>query len=648
MVPGSSGAEPCVISFPSPSERAENSPISSVADRRQVAEAQTTLDDVLHMMQNTPAHEPKISKILLTGLMGPDRAGPTPKLRERQPLREENQIISSVAEGLSLPTNPLPDRKAAECFIRAYFEYANFSSPLLHEPTFRRKLEHAYAEVSARQTDTAIIQAGDDLKLDVFFVNMVFAIGLLALQKQDSSTIPTLLCDRYCETALMALNEVGFPNNIEGVQALILLAEYSYLHPTDLGGWDTIGLALRRAVELGLHEDPPVGTIDCLTLDIMRRTFWVAYSLDRSLAIAMGRPTCLSDSVITAKFPSNVNDEYITADGIINTESIALGKKRYSIHWFKYRRLQSEIRTVLYENPLPIFPAIDYADWQTAMQQRIQQWYDEVRQENRRSEAGIDRIRLPEMRELTFRRALVLLYRPSPKIPVPSTQGMLELASSSAYVINLYRRFHLENKLFLFWQAIENLFEAGTALMYCYVNASLVRERFTLRLLESLIHSTSTVLWGLVERFPALKGKRDAFDVIASKTLADLGKQNSQVDIADTSSTLNQLREHFKGSEPRNDMIENSTLLENGLDITPGINLTANGRLLSPSTGKSVANSGGDTNRDHRQLQGNPLSPSINDNSGIYLYPDFDELSMDWEAFNSTSQLPSSMWDWES
>lgn len=298
-VPESSAADPWIAPPLFTYQTTDESPASSISDSGQVAEAQTTLNELFRMMQRAPAHEPKICQVLLSALMKPSLISSVAKSTEQQPPQEGNQLLLSVTKGLGLPINSLPDSKAAEYLIRAYFEYANFCSPLLHEPTFRERLKRVYTEQEHRDTPAEHTECNWDL--DVFFVNMVFAIGLLILQKRDSSAVPTLLCERYCETALAVLNKKGFSDNVEGVQALLLLAEYSYFHPTDHGGWDAVGLALRRAVELGLHEDPPDRFVDCLTLDIMRRTFWVAYSLDRNIAIATGRPTYLSDGLITAQ-----------------------------------------------------------------------------------------------------------------------------------------------------------------------------------------------------------------------------------------------------------------------------------------------------------------------------------------------------------
>lgn len=96
------------------------------------------------------------------------------------------------------------------------------------------------------------------------------------------------------------------------------------------------------------------------------------------------------------------------------------------------------------------------------------------------------------------------------------------MTKAAMKMIPLYCRFFRCNMLTIYWQAVENLFSAGTALMYAYVQSAQVREIVTLHSLESLVHTCSSVLWGMVERFPLLQSKRDAFDATALEVLADL------------------------------------------------------------------------------------------------------------------------------
>jgi len=101
----------------------------------------------------------------------------------------------------------------------------------------------------------------------------------------------------------------------------------------------------------------------------------------------------------------------------------------------------------------------------------------------------------------------------------------MAMTQAAINVIQLYRRFFRERVLTIYWQAVENLFSAGTALMFGFVRSPSVRETMTFRMLETLVHTCSSVLWGMVEHFPAFQGKRDAFDMAASKTLSDLSSR---------------------------------------------------------------------------------------------------------------------------
>jgi hypothetical protein len=69
------------------------------------------------------------------------------------------------------------------------------------------------------------------------------------------------------------------------VQAELLLTIYSFRHPQpEISVWQTAGLALRTAIQIGLHrrarskgerEKDPMG------YEIRKRAFWTVYTVDR-------------------------------------------------------------------------------------------------------------------------------------------------------------------------------------------------------------------------------------------------------------------------------------------------------------------------------------------------------------------------------
>jgi Fungal specific transcription factor domain len=258
-----------------------------------------TSDRILNLVQRRCEPEPAFSKILLTELMRSKTAPHLTRSRPSDQALAETYLESDMFSDLDTSPMSLPTKEAAHNLVKAYFQFANLSMPLLHEPSFQQKLELLYSMsrvVSFTETHT-----NHESRIAVFFVFEVLAVALCVVQKQDPSRIPASLADRYHKTALIALREAGLPVGIEGVQALLLVGQYSYHHPTVWAVWKTIGAALRLAVELGLHQDAPSVELDFLTMDTMRRTFWVAYAMDRNVSIALAMPSCLSDGAITAK-----------------------------------------------------------------------------------------------------------------------------------------------------------------------------------------------------------------------------------------------------------------------------------------------------------------------------------------------------------
>lgn len=202
--------------------------------------------------------------------------------------------LSDPAEESDSSLASLPSRTRGEHLVKVYFDFFNLHLPLLHEPTFRQQLESQYSpEESSLSAERRSVAK--------FFVNMLFALGSLTLQQHDPAKYPTLISDQYYRTASAALETFDCLDRVESVQALLLRAQFAYYHPLRLGGWNIIGLAMRRAVELRMHEDPAADDMDYVQKDTIRRTFWVAYSLDRNVAVATGRPMSLSDGAITTK-----------------------------------------------------------------------------------------------------------------------------------------------------------------------------------------------------------------------------------------------------------------------------------------------------------------------------------------------------------
>lgn len=90
---------------------------------------------------------------------------------------------------------------------------------------------------------------------------------------------------------------------IEQVQASLFLAIYELMCSCYRRGWMSAGRAFRLIQLMRLHEidAPDQGSIqtDWIETEEKRRTFWMAYSIDRFISILKGWPLTLSEQVVS-------------------------------------------------------------------------------------------------------------------------------------------------------------------------------------------------------------------------------------------------------------------------------------------------------------------------------------------------------------
>lgn len=85
------------------------------------------------------------------------------------------------------------------------------------------------------------------------------------------------------QEALQYAEEVLRPGTLVGIQAIMLLAQYSLVDPAHFRTWYLVGMAARVLVDLGLHQDHHSETVPSEQQDLRRRVFHCVYSLDRYL-----------------------------------------------------------------------------------------------------------------------------------------------------------------------------------------------------------------------------------------------------------------------------------------------------------------------------------------------------------------------------
>lgn len=435
-----------------------------------------------------------------------------------------------------------PDKELGMRLITLYFEHANPQIPVLHKGEFMDMFERAYAdEVRGRGPR------------ELYVLNMVFAIGagiIVGDSKGDpppselaGSTPGSRQCqpEEYHASAIVHLEAcLGSGGGLEDLQAVLLLANFALLRPVPPGLWYIIGVAVRLAVDLGLHYedakdlDIPLAasagpTKETLARekgrreyirDLRRRLWWCTYSFDRLVSLCVGRPFGISDQVITTEFPSLLEDRFITPSGIVQppAEMLRPTYKLVAHHYFRLRLLQSEILQVLQfrqaqsarasgqnnqnpymhtELPSPFLYKFDsFRSWRIDVDRRLWEWKNSA---PRKEDAGV--AFSPDFLNLNYWQAIIMLYRQSLSVPTvfegeydtakevnspamynaelreDEDRVYLKVAEAGQKILRLYRQLHLLGVVNYTYLTTHHLFVAGISYLYAIWHSPIVRSR---------------------------------------------------------------------------------------------------------------------------------------------------------------------------
>lgn len=244
---------------------------------------------------------------------------------------------------------PFPSRILAERLVNRYFEYANPQIPILHRGEFNGVLDKIYGKDDEKLGENI---SGDGVNgsgyggshKEKYMLNIVCAIGAGIFLKgpdetsdaedefdsedemKDENDSPKVKSEAgkkrkqlqnyepesYHASAVLYLENFlsQSKGGLEELQAVLLLAGYALLRPVSPGLWYIVGVAVRLAVDLGLHyedseakeskKDGKEGKRQW-SRELRRRLWWCVYSLDRLVSTCVGRPFGIADEVISTK-----------------------------------------------------------------------------------------------------------------------------------------------------------------------------------------------------------------------------------------------------------------------------------------------------------------------------------------------------------
>ncbi|ORX38629.1 fungal-specific transcription factor domain-domain-containing protein [Kockovaella imperatae] len=232
----------------------------------------------------------------------------------------------------------LPKKSSCDRYIVAFFSAYNEYVDIIYEPDFRAKYEAFW---------TVVVQPNPRPNVELRFLALlliVLAFGVLLDYNQDTSLLDGLgvynddvrrnfermlnesrdesfgLADReelshvLSRAANRALAEAStfHEPSLDSVTAKIMLSLYYVICRRVFEGWTMIGEAVRAAQAQGMHVDPSIWDMPPLQAEIRRRLWAHMYTLDRSLALYVGRPFAVV-SEYTTRPPVNATDQSIAS-----------------------------------------------------------------------------------------------------------------------------------------------------------------------------------------------------------------------------------------------------------------------------------------------------------------------------------------------
>ncbi|KAJ5390441.1 fungal-specific transcription factor domain-containing protein [Penicillium cataractarum] len=418
-----------------------------------------------------------------------------------------NSLLSGPVSELSVPEksdgrslldeippetmSTLPRRETVTKLLDVYFEHCEFFSPILSSrQEFVQSVELLYENSTADQSLANIR----------YRAMIVFATSVLLLNRVDF-TVPSSKAERFFNTAIRIFSQntdLTCTGDLNHLENLLFIIQYCCFAANITAAWHFLGLATRLAVELNLQKETACLLTPHPSQSNHRRwLFWTMYTFERNLCVIIGRPFSIPDGAIETPLP--VQDP----------------QRALAIHLLKYRLLESEIYSILNERQYHR-TSFTKDTWRENMHQRLQEWHSSTPSVHKSTH-----LTPMEIFNGSFLNGLVLLYYPSRPFPSPTAENMTVLTRSATDAIACYKDGFRSGELRFFWRTVHNLFRSGVAIVYCAHQNRINRvSGFDPESTRMSINSCSSLLWGMVERYPAGQAYRDIFDKLANSVLS--------------------------------------------------------------------------------------------------------------------------------
>ncbi|KAL2832890.1 fungal-specific transcription factor domain-containing protein [Aspergillus cavernicola] len=507
---------------------------------------------------------------------GPSGLPPQPSLSD--PGLDRPRTLR-MEELLAKSTEP-PNDEMGGRILHAYLTRLHVRYPFMDRKELWRLHEDRWRLAKAKREELVKSE-----RFGIFKLYLTYAIGATTMQLSEKyDYVPP---ERFYITALQQVPAMCETRSVENIEAMTLLVVYHLRSASSQGVWYMIGLAMRTAIDLGLHRKANEINLDPITAQMRRRLFWTVYYLERVVSMSLGRPFSIADRHIDLPLPVDVDDDVRdpallptpspppttnSPESNINTNADTnhrITTLTFAIYLIKLRRIDSRIQYKIYRADRPLHSIrvkmdrlfLELEEWKSSAFQRF---------------SGSDL----DYPMLHYNRALRLLIQPFlPSLPLTDPYYHICLRAAGD-ICQTHKRLHQTLEYGHSFLAVQTVFMAGITLLYALWTHT--DQVWSVRMSND-IRACSTVLFVMGERATWVKKYRDAFELLVNAAMEKL-QGNEVAKTAGMAELMTAQQQHAGlglGVGPGIDGL--------GLGLNLGIPVKQSSHTYSPNLGPTIA-----------------------------------------------------------
>ncbi|CAL5871860.1 uncharacterized protein PFLUO_LOCUS6114 [Penicillium psychrofluorescens] len=422
---------------------------------------------------------------------------------ENNPQPDPNSTAQSVSGLSSIPTSV------------ASFLFENYMTRVVVKyPIFYSADVVACFNSVFHNSASSLGPGGSATPREIYIISLIMAISLTTAARTQQAWANSIATGLLKE-AMQHIHSVC-TNDIAGLQALLLLLEYTVMDPTSANMWLLSGFTTQACIDLGLHhESLDDQSMDPITKDIRRRVFWCAYEMEVATSAALLRPSTSYYIRTNVPFPAEVEDGSISVSGIdLDGYAIKFASRRI----WQFRQIEAEIMSVLfhYRETSPSPPSL--STWMDETEAKINKWNQEVHWSaslNTDSRKTSQWVEMCLYADIARDYIIVTLFRPNPRIKDPTCGNLMKAFHAGIRVADGYwKQSNLDfgNSKYVFHPCYHTFSAAVVFLRALQRCKETISATYSLDEVEHCIAYFSRLFTTIAERWPAASRCLEEFE----------------------------------------------------------------------------------------------------------------------------------------